>query len=99
MAAVVTIQSWKSDQAKAVFQGRNPGKGFPADLVRTLRRRLQQLDAAVALEDMKSPPGNRLHQLEDDRAGEWSVSVNDQFRIAFKWGAAGPEEVWFGDYH
>ncbi len=95
----MTIRSWKSGQAKAVFEGRSPGKGFPADLFKTARRRLQQLDAAVALDDMRTPPGNRLHQLDGDRSGEWSVSVNDQFRITFKWGAAGPEEVWFGDYH
>jgi proteic killer suppression protein len=95
----LTIQSWRSDEARAVFEGRSPGKGFPADLVRTLRRRLQQLDAAVAIDDLKTPPGNRLHQLVGDRAGEWSVSVNDQFRVTFRWGDAGPEQVWFGDYH
>jgi proteic killer suppression protein len=95
----VPIRSWKSDAAKAVFEGRGLRKGYPADLVRPLRRRLQQLDAAVRVDDMRTPPGNRLHPLVADRAGEWSVSVNDQFRITFKWGDAGPEEVWFGDYH
>jgi toxin HigB-1 len=98
-AAAVTIRSWKSATAKAVFEGRGFGKGYPPDLERPLRRRLQQLDAAVTVEDMRTPPGNRLHPLVADRAGAWSVSVNDQFRITFKWGAAGPEEVWFGDYH
>lgn len=95
----MTIQSWKSDEAKAVFEGVNPGKGFPADLIPALRRKLQRLDAAVVVEDMKAPPGNRLHMLDGDLAGRWSVSVNDQFRITFKWGPAGPEEIWFGDYH
>jgi toxin HigB-1 len=95
----LTIQSWKSEEAEAVFKGKRPGKGFPQDLFGALRRRLQQLDAAVVIEDMRTPPGNRLHELDGDRKGEWSVSVNDQFRITFKWGAAGPEEVWFGDYH
>jgi proteic killer suppression protein len=95
----VTIQSWRSEQAKAVFEGKMPGKGFPGELFLRLRRRLQQLDAAVAILDMRTPPGNRLHKLDGDREGEWSVSVNDQFRITFKWGPAGPEEVWFGDYH
>jgi proteic killer suppression protein len=99
VSGAVTIQSWASDEAEIVFKGRSPGKGFPQELVQRLRRRLQQLDAAVALEDMKSPPGNCLHELDGDRKGQWSVSVNDQFRITFKWGDAGPEEVWFGDYH
>ncbi len=95
----MTIQSWKSVQARAVFEGRDPGKGFPMDLLRMTRRRLQRLDAAVRVKDLLAPPGHRLHQLEGDRSGEWSISVNDQFRITFKWGDAGPEDVWFGDYH
>lgn len=95
----VTIQSWKSEQAKAVLEGRAPGKGFPADLVAATRRRFQRLDAATSAEDLRVPPSHRLHRLGGDRAGEWSISVNDQFRITFKWGVAGPEDVWFGDYH
>lgn len=81
--------------AKEVFEGRSP-KGFPADLLKTARRRLAQLDAAASVEDMNLPPGNRLHLLTD---GRWSVSVNMQYRITFLWGANGPEDVWFGDYH
>lgn len=60
---------------------------------------LARLDAAASIEDMRSPPGNRLHALTGDRVGEWSVSVNDQYRITFRWGPQGPEDVWFGDYH
>jgi proteic killer suppression protein len=96
---VVTIQSWKSPQALAVFEGRSPGKGFPADLIKVARRRLQRVDAAARVEDLQVPPGHRLHPLQGDRAGEWSISVNDQFRITFKWGPAGPEDGWFGDCH
>jgi len=98
-ACVVTIQSWKSQQARAVLEGRSPGKGFPADLIAATRRRLQRLDAAMSVEDLRVPPSHRLHRLGGDRAGEWSISVNDQFRVTFKWGAAGPEEVRFGDDH
>lgn len=92
----MTIQSWKSDEAKEVFEGGDPGKGFPQGLIRRLRRLLQRLDAAVVLGDMATPPSNRLHKLAGD---VWSVSVNDQYRVTFIWGDAGPEEVWFGDYH
>lgn len=95
----MTIQSWKSDQAKAVFEGRDPGKGFPPDLISSARRRLLRLDAAQTVEDMRIPPSHRLHRLDGDRAGQWSISINDQFRITFVWGDAGPEDVWFGDYH
>jgi proteic killer suppression protein len=92
------IQSWRTKAAKEVFEGRTP-KGFPADLAPAVRRRLFQLHAAAQVEDMRSPPGNRLHKLTDDRLGQWSVSVNDQFRICFEWGENGPENVEFTDYH
>ena len=95
----MTIQSWKSDQAKAIFEGRPPGKGFPSDLVKAVRRRLFRLNDALDINDLRTPPSHRLHRLEGDRAGEWSISVNDQFRITFEWGKNGPERVWFGDYH
>lgn len=92
------IHSWASRDLKDVFEGRLP-KGFPPDLFKRARRVLAQLNAATAPEDMASPPGNRLHKLEGDLAGRWSVSVNAQFRITFIWGLQGPEDVWFGDYH
>jgi proteic killer suppression protein len=92
------IRSRKSRDARLVFEGRAP-KGFPADLVRATRRRLERLDAAVTVEDLRAPPGHRLHRLGADRAGQWSISVNDQFRICFVWGDHGPEQVEFVDYH
>ena len=95
----MTIRSWKSEQAKAVFEGRGPGKGFPADLVSVARRKLLQLDGAVDVTDMRLPRGNRLHELVGDRKGQWSVSVNDQFRICFRWSEGGADDVEFVDYH
>ena len=92
------IQTWKSQDAKLVFQGRAP-KGFPADLVRVTRRKLAQMNAAASVDDLRMPPGNRLEQLAGDREGQWSIRVNDQFRLCFVWGRNGPEEVEFVDYH
>ncbi|MCE2987826.1 MAG: type II toxin-antitoxin system RelE/ParE family toxin [Phenylobacterium sp.] len=92
------IQSWKSPEAREVFEGRAP-RGFPADLVRATRRRLGYLHAALRLEDLKAPPGNRLHPLTGDRLGQHSISVNDKFRICFIWTPEGPSEVEFVDYH
>lgn len=92
------ILSWKGKQAREVFEGSCP-KGFPADLFKRVRRSLFQLDAATRLDDLKHPPGNRLHRLHEDRAGQWSISVNDQFRICFRWTDQGPEDVEFVDYH
>jgi proteic killer suppression protein len=92
------IQSFSDRQTEAVFQGASP-KGFPADLLKSVRRKLQVLDAATDVSDLRDPPGNRLHRLVDNRDGQWSISVNDQFRIYVAWGASGPEDVEFVDYH
>lgn len=57
------------------------------------------LDAAATLEFLRSPPGNRLEALKGTRAGQHSIRVNDQFRVCFRWTAAGPEDVEIVDYH
>jgi proteic killer suppression protein len=62
-------------------------------------RKLAMLNAAVQLKDLKSPPGNKLHPLTKDRAGQYSISINDQFRICFEWTDAGPSNVEITDYH
>jgi toxin HigB-1 len=61
-------------------------------------RKLKQLDLALRIEDMRAPPANRLEALKSDRAGQWSVRVNDQFRICFRWNE-GAEDVEIVDYH
>ncbi len=83
------IQSFKGNWAEALHRLESPGKGFPADLVRTAQRKLAMLDAAVRLENLRLPPGNREH----------SIRINDQWRICFKWTDAGPEDVEIVDYH
>lgn len=62
-------------------------------------RKLRQVGAAVVLDDLRVPPGNRLEPLKGDRAGQYSIRINDQWRICFVWTFAGPEEVEVVDYH
>lgn len=62
-------------------------------------RKLDMSDAATALRDLRSPPGNRLEALKDDRRGQWSIRINDQWRICFRWDGDGPEAVGIVDYH
>jgi toxin HigB-1 len=62
-------------------------------------RKLTQLEAAATLEFLRSPPGNRLEALKGDRQGQDSIRVNDQWRICFRWTAAGPEDAEIVDYH
>jgi toxin HigB-1 len=92
------IRSFKDRTTEAVYQGESP-KGFPADLVKTARRKLGYLDAAVDLNDLRSPPGNRLEAFRRDRDGQHSIRVNDQFRVCFTWTEEGPKDVEITDYH
>lgn len=62
-------------------------------------RKLRQLGYAQTLDELRIPPGNRLEALKGDRRGQFSIRINDQLRICFRWSAAGPEEVEIVDYH
>jgi len=63
------------------------------------RRKLRQLDIASRLSDLKVPPGNRLEALKGKRSGQYSIRVNDQWRVCFQWTAAGAADVEIVDYH
>lgn len=95
----MAIQSFFSASLKTIFDGQDPGKGFPPDLVSVTERKLLMLDAAVTLNDLRTPPKNKLEALKGDREGQHSIRVNDQFRICFIWTSAGPTAVEFTDYH
>jgi toxin HigB-1 len=92
------IRGFKDRVTEAVFHGESP-KGFPSDLVKVARRKLGYLDAAVDLRDLQEPPGNRLEALKGDRQGQYSIRINDQFRICFRWTPQGPSDVEVTDYH
>lgn len=70
-----------------------------AAIARIASRKLAQLDAAETIEFLRSPPGNRLESLKGDRAGQFSIRINDQFRLCFRWTAEGPTNVELVDYH
>ena len=93
------IKTFKDRRAQAIFEGRNPGKGFPADLIRAARRKLIMIHHARKLLDLRSPPNNRLEALRGDRAGQHSIRINDQWRLCFVWTGSGAEGVEIADYH
>lgn len=92
------IKSFRSALTEAAFSG-EAQKGFPADLIKVARRKLAMINAAARLEDLRVPPANHLEALKGDRAGQYSIRVNDQFRICFRWTGDGAEDVEFMDYH
>jgi toxin HigB-1 len=92
------ILSFKNETTKRVFEGERP-KGFPTEIFRTARRKLEAVNAAAKLEDLAKPLGNKLHRLTKDREGQHAIWVNSQYRICFVWTAAGPMDVEIIDYH
>jgi toxin HigB-1 len=74
-------------------------KRFPADVAQRAARKLEYVDLAAQLDDLKVPPGNRLHALEGLRQGQYSISVNDQWRICFKFIDGDAYDVEICDYH
>jgi len=74
---------------------------FPADIQNVALRKLRLIDAAGRLDDLKVPPGNRLEALKGKRRGQYSIRINDQWRICFRWddGQGGPSDVEIVDYH
>ncbi|GAA1233165.1 type II toxin-antitoxin system RelE/ParE family toxin [Microbacterium phyllosphaerae] len=68
-------------------------------ILRVALRKLVMIDAAVVIDDLRAPPGNRLEQLRGDRIGQHSIRINDQWRICFRWTDGGAEDVEIIDYH
>ncbi len=93
----MTIRSFRCADTEALYEGRHPRRFRNIESV--AQRKLQMLDDATELRDLKSPPGNRLEALSGNRSGQHSIRINDQWRVCFVWGKTGPENVEIVDYH
>ncbi|MCK5477853.1 MAG: type II toxin-antitoxin system RelE/ParE family toxin [Methylococcales bacterium] len=96
------IVSFKDKATEDIFNGINSKlarKICPQTLWRVAARKLDQLDSVQSLEELKIPPGNRLESLSGDRAGSYSIRINEQYRICFTWEELGPANVEITDYH
>jgi proteic killer suppression protein len=91
------IVSFKCPDTRDVAYGRRVPRFVNVETV--ARRKLRQLQIAGVLEDLRVPPGNRLEALKGNRLGQHSIRINDQYRICFRWTAAGAEDVEIADYH
>lgn len=95
------IKSITGKTTRDLFDGVNSkaARKVPVMLHERARDLLDMIQAATDLGDLKTPPSNRLHQLKDDFKGFWSVSINDQYRIIFRWVDGHAEDVEITDYH
>lgn len=92
------IKSFADKRTEVAFSG-TFDKGFPQDIQKRARRKLEMLNAATVLDDLRNPPGNRLHALTGDFAGFYAISINDQWRVIFRWNGQDATDVEILDYH
>jgi len=96
------IKSFSDRGTEDIFNrvlSREARRTCPERLVAIARRKLDQLNAVVSLASLNIPPGNRLEALKQDRKGQRSIRINDQYRVCFVWTDDGPEQVEITDYH
>jgi proteic killer suppression protein len=96
------IVSFRDPGTEDIFNGRNTRHArqtCPRSLWPIAVRKLDQLDSAVRLDDLRIPPGNQLEPLSGDRHGQFSIRINERYRICFTWTERGPAEVEIVDYH
>lgn len=92
------IRSFRDSDTEKVWELRRP-KGISTTLAKAAHRKMQILDAAGNINDLRVPPGNRLEKLQPPREGQYSIRVNDQYRLCFTWSDGGPDDVELTDYH
>ena len=91
------IKTFQCRDTEALFNGKRVARFV--NIERVALRKLVQLDLALIIEDMRAPPGNRLEALKGDRAGQWSVRINDQWRVCFRFEDGNALDVEIADYH
>ena len=92
------IKSFRDKNTEQVFAGETP-KGFPAQIVKRSIVKLDQINVAMSINDLRIPAGNRLEALTGDRDGQHSIRINDQWRICFRWEEGDAHDVEITDYH
>jgi proteic killer suppression protein len=92
------IKTFKDDETRKIYQ-RQRSRKFPFDIQQVALRKLRMINNAVTINDLRIPPANRLEKLSGDRAGQWSVRINDQWRVCFRWEGSDAYDVEITDYH
>ncbi len=92
------IRNFVDKEAEKIWQG-TPSRRLPADIQAVARRKLRMLNSAATLDDLRVPPANRLEALKGDRKGQYSIRINDQWRVCFQWKDGDALDVETVDYH
>lgn len=92
------IKTFKNDDTLKIYQ-RQRSRKFPSDIQQVALRKLRMINNSVSINDLRVPPANHLEKLKGNRAGQWSIRVNDQWRICFKWEGSDAYDVEITDYH
>jgi toxin HigB-1 len=92
------IRSFRGKETWRIWLGQQSRK-LPGDIQERGLRKLRQLDASLTLEDLRNPPSNHLEALRADRAGQWSIRINEQWRVCFRWSDGEAHDVEIVDYH
>ena len=96
------MNNFKDGETQDIFNSASSKaarKRLPTNLWKIAHRKLDMVFAATRLQDLRSPPANQLEKLIDDRKGQWSIRINDQYRICFVWTEAGAKSVEIADFH
>ena len=96
------IQSFKDEGTQDIFNGENTKdarKTCPMSLWKAAARKLDQVDSVTTLQELKIPPGNQLEPLAGDRKGQYSIRINERYRLCFRWTDFGPDQAEIVDYH
>jgi proteic killer suppression protein len=92
------IKTFNNGETQKIYQ-RQRSQKLPSDIQQVALRKLRMINNAVTISDLRVPPANRLEKLSGDRAGQWSIRINDQWRVCFRWEGSDAYDVEVVDYH
>lgn len=92
------IKNFKDDETLKIYQ-RQRSRKLPSDIQQVALRKLRMINNSISINDLRVPPANRLEKLSGNRAGQWSIRINDQWRVCFRWEGSDALDVEITDYH
>jgi proteic killer suppression protein len=92
------IKNFKDDETQKIYQ-RQRSRKLPSDIQQVALRKLRMINNSISINDLRVPPANRLEKLSGNRAGQWSIRINDRWRVCFRWEGSDALDVEITDYH